>query len=158
MSDKAGSDLSTYVISVPEEADYGSLRSIPFFGVFKDDEDLRTVCKGGTWLACPPGVTFLADGDLGHEFYVLARGVAEVRKEGRVLGEIAQGEMLGEMGAFLHERRSADSVTKSDCILFRLHVTALNNLPLQVVFPLMVHIYRITARRLKAADHKLSMA
>jgi len=157
MPDTGGSDLSKYEIQVPEKADYAALRSIPFFDVFKDDEDLAAVCRGGVWLGCPPGVTLMRDGDMGHDFFVLAKGCAEVRKDGTVLGEACQNELLGEMGAFLHEKRSADAVTKADTILFRLHITALNHLPLQVVFPLMVYIYRITAKRLKAADRKLSM-
>jgi len=157
MSDVDCGDLSRYEITVPDGADYAMLRSIPFFDVFEDDEDLSTVCRGGSWLGCPPGVTLICDGEMGHDFFVVVRGGAEVRKDGKVLGEVPQGELLGEMGAFLHEQRSADAVTSADSILFRLHITALNRLPLQVVFPLMVHIYRITARRLKAADRKLSM-
>lgn len=157
MSAADANDLSQYEITVPDGADFGALRSIPFFDVFKDDDALATVCNGGTWLGCPPGVPLMSEGEMGHDFFVLVRGGAEVRKEGKVLCQVAQGEMLGEMGAFLHEQRSADAVTSTDAILFRLHITALNNLPLQVVFPLMVYIYRITARRLKAADMKLSM-
>lgn len=157
MSGEDANDLSRYEITVPEGADYAMLRSIPFFDVFKDDEDLATVCKGGVWLGCPAGVPLMRDGEMGHDFFVLVRGGAEVCKDGKVLGQVPQGEMLGEMGAFLHEQRSADALTSTDSILFRLHITALNQLPLQVVFPLMVYIYRITARRLKAADKKLSM-
>ncbi|BBD07261.1 cyclic nucleotide-binding domain-containing protein [Desulfovibrio ferrophilus] len=150
-------DLTKYVINVPERADYASLRTIPFFDVFKNDGDLTTVARGGSWLGCPKGTVLMRDGELGHDFFVLIKGCVEVRKGTTALGEVCQGELLGEMGAMLHEKRSADAVTREDCILFRLHVTALNNLPLQVVFPLMVHIYRITAKRLKLADKKLSM-
>lgn len=149
--------LVKYAIDVPQEADYASLRRIAFFDTFKEDDDLATVAKSGTWLGCPGGTTLMRDGEMGHDFFVLVKGGVEVRKEGKVLGEVHQGEMLGEMGAMLHEKRSADAVTRGDCILFRLHVTALNNLPLTVVFPLMVHIYRLTAKRLKLADKKLSM-
>ncbi|MBU1002858.1 MAG: cyclic nucleotide-binding domain-containing protein [Proteobacteria bacterium] len=150
-------DLSEYVINIPEEADYARLRSIPFFDVFREEGDLFTVALGGVWLGCPGGTVLMRDGELGHDFFVLVKGCVEVQKEGKVLGEVCAGELLGEMGAMLHEKRSADAVTKGDCILFRLHVTALNNLPLQVVFPLMVHIYRITAKRLKLADKRLAM-
>ncbi|WP_461211185.1 Crp/Fnr family transcriptional regulator [Desulfocurvus sp. DL9XJH121] len=157
MPEANGCDLSKYLIEVPEGADYARLRSIPFFGVFSDDDALDAVCRGGTWLGCPAGVKLMREGDMGHDFFVLLEGAAEVRKDGKVLGAAIRGEMLGEMGAFLHEKRSADAVTTANCILFQLHVTALNNLPLAVVFPLMVHVYRITAKRLQAADRKLSM-
>lgn len=150
-------DLIRYLIEIPQDADYSSLRTIPFFDTFRDDADLATVVRSGAWLGCPGGTTLMRHGEMGHDFFVLVRGAVEVRKDGKALGEVQQGEILGEMGAMLHEKRSADAVTRGDCILFRLHVTALNNLPLTVVFPLMVHIYRLTARRLKKADQKLSM-
>lgn len=150
-------DLSTYVITVPDTADFGRLRRIPFFNAFAGDDDLTTVVRSGAWLGCPAGVTLMREGELGHDFFVLARGSVQVRKQGKVLGEVGQGEILGEMGALLHEKRSADAVTAGDAILFRLHVTALNQLPLAVVFPLMVHIYKVTAKRLRVADGKLAM-
>jgi len=151
-----GDVLSRFAITVPPKADYGRLRKIPFFNVFKEDEDLATVAKGGVWLGCPKGTTIMRDGEMEFDFFVVVKGCIEVLKDGRVIGEACEGELLGEMGALLHEYRSADAVVKEDCILFRLHVTSLNNLPLQVVFPLMVFIYRITAKRLKRAGEKLS--
>lgn len=148
--------LSNYVIQVPAKADYGRLRKIPFFNVFKEDGDLETVAKGGVWLGCPRGTQIMCDGEMGYDFFVVVKGSMEVIKEGKVIGEVCEGELIGEMGAFLHEYRSADAVAKDDSILFRLHITSLNDLPLQVVFPLMVFIYRITAKRLKDASEKLS--
>lgn len=151
-----GDALARFEIKVPAQADYGRLRRIPFFNVFKQDEDLSTVARGGTWLGCPKGTVIMRDGEMGFDFFVVVKGCLEVQKGGKSIGEVCEGEILGEMGAMLHEHRSADAVAREDSILFRLHVTSLNNLPLQVVFPLMVFIYRITARRLKQAGEKLS--
>lgn len=149
-------ELSRFEIKVPARADYGRLRKIPFFNVFREDDDLATVARGGSWLGCPRGTKIMADGALGYDFFVVVKGSVEVLKEGTVIGNVGEGELIGEMGALLHEHRSADAVVRQDCILFRLHVASLNNLPLNVVFPLMVFIYRITARRLREAGEKLS--
>lgn len=148
--------LAKYEITVPERADYGRLRKIPFFNVFKDDESLEAIATGGTWLGCPKGTEIMRDGEMGFDFFVVVKGCVAVSKDGKSIGEVCEGELIGEMGAMLHEHRSADAVCSADSILFRLHVTSLNDLPLQVVFPLMVFIYRITAKRLKQAGEKLA--
>lgn len=149
-------DLARFEIKVPAQADYGKLRKIAFFDVFKDDEDLATIASGGTWLGCPKGTRLMCEGDLEHDFFVVVKGEVEVSSAGTTIGKAGPGELLGEMGALLHEKRSADAMTSEDTILFRLHVTSLNKLPLAVVFPLMVFIYRLTARRLQKAGRELA--
>lgn len=156
MGSSGGVDLSGYEIRVPAKADYGKLRKIAFFDVFKDDADLASIASGGTWLGCPKDTRLMSEGDLEHDFFVVVKGEVKVSSNGKVLGCAGPGELLGEMGALLHEKRSADAFTCEDTILFRLHVTAFNNLPLSVVFPVMVFIYRLAARRLQRMGKELA--
>ncbi|MEW5774839.1 MAG: cyclic nucleotide-binding domain-containing protein [Thermodesulfobacteriota bacterium] len=149
--------LAGFRVDPPGRDDYAALRDIPFFDIFGSDEDLALIARKGTWLRVPAGTALVREGELEHDFFVLASGRAEAVKGGKHLARFGPGDIFGEMGALLFEKRTATVTAEEECLLFRLHIAALNKLSLATVFPILVHFYRTTARRLMAADATIAM-
>jgi len=157
MEEREKDYLSEFITQKPEKSDFGGLREIPFFDIFREDEQLGMIIESGAWLKCPKGTLLVREGELENYFFVLVQGKARVFKAERSLAEFSRGEIFGEMGALLYERRSADVFAEEDCVLFRMYISAWNKLPMAVVFPMMARIYRTTAKRLIAADQRLAV-
>ncbi|NJB69393.1 CRP-like cAMP-binding protein [Desulfobaculum xiamenense] len=149
--------MERFVVSDPGGDVIERLGDIPFFEVFAASEARQKVLASGAWLRCPAGERVVREGEAGHDFFVVVEGRVRIAKGGRPLDELTRGAVFGEMGALMHEPRTADVETVEPSLLFRMHVTALSGLDLSVVFPLMVHFYRIAARRLARADSRLAM-
>ncbi len=144
-------------VDPPGQEEFASLREIPFFDIFTKDADLALIVRKGEWLRVEPGTALVREGDLEHDFFVLVSGSARVAKAGRELARFGRGDIFGEMGALLFEKRTATVTAEEPCLVFRLHIASLNKLSLGTVFPMLVHFYRATARRLMAADDALAM-
>jgi NTE family protein/lysophospholipid hydrolase len=77
-----------------------------------DEAILRDVEDAVTWMTLPRGTILFEEGDPGDRAYILVNGrlQASVRDgtgNARVVGEIARGEVVGEMAVFTGEPRSA---------------------------------------------------
>jgi len=149
-------DLNAYKIVKPAPEAFDKLRLIPFFNIFREDEQLAAVIGNSTWLRVPEGTHVIKEGDQCYDFFVLVKGSARVVKGGSELATIERGEVFGEMGALLHQPRTADIVAHEECVLFRMFVSNLNKLPIDVVLLIITRFYRATATRLQAADKKLA--
>ena len=76
-----------------------------------------------------PRVMLTAEGDVGHEFYMIAKGSVDVTIAGNWMRRMAEGEFFGEIAVFMKSgRRTATVFSKSYCDLFFLSKTSLINL------------------------------
>lgn len=76
------------------------------------------------WVRLPRGEILFGQGDAPDGFYILVSGRLQVMvTDGpgryRVLGQVTQGESVGEMGAYSGEPRSATLIAVRDCELVR---------------------------------------
>jgi len=89
------------------------LHTVPLFqglprGVLErlDGHVYDAVVKAGTRLT--------AEGANAYETFIVVEGVAEVVVDGKVVGEVGPGELVGEVAVLQHSRRTATVTAKTD--------------------------------------------
>ncbi|MFH2201636.1 MAG: MMPL family transporter [Elusimicrobiota bacterium] len=107
----------------------------------------------------PSGETFIKQGAMGHEMFVVLEGHAKAEKvaadgKRRLLGAVGEGDVIGEIALVSKEERMADVVAESDMRLLVLEWKALEQLgrylPM-ISTRLFLNISRIIGKRLAAA-------
>ena len=92
------------------------LRDVPFFSGLKK-KDLEAVAQQTDELDVPPGKVLARQGDVGHEFFVIQEGTAEVTRDGHKLGELGPGDFFGELALLQEDRRTATVTATSPMTL-----------------------------------------
>ncbi len=82
------------------------LHEVPFFSVL-GKKDLERVAQQTDEVDIPAGKVITREGDIGHEFFVIEDGTAEVVKDGRHVGDLGPGDFFGEVALLEEERRTA---------------------------------------------------
>jgi adenylate cyclase len=82
------------------------LHAVPFFSIL-GKKDLEAVAQQTDEVDVPAGKVITREGDLGHEFFVIEEGTAEVTQDGRTLNALGPGDFFGEMALLDEERRTA---------------------------------------------------
>ena len=82
------------------------LKQVPFFGMLSKKE-LSAVARQTDEVDLPPGRALTQQGELGHEFFVIVDGTAEVIRDGAPLAELGPGDFFGEMALLDEDRRTA---------------------------------------------------
>lgn len=77
--------------------------------VFEDvrDEDLRVVTTFATTEEVPEGKVIVREGDFANHFMAIEEGTAKVTLDGKEVGQLAAGDIFGEIGLIERERRTA---------------------------------------------------
>jgi CRP-like cAMP-binding protein len=88
------------------------LRQVPFFDGLSN-RHLARIDQHLDEVKVEPGRVLTKQGDSAYEAFIIADGVAEVRKDGEVLRETEIGELIGEVGILKHAVRSATVVAKT---------------------------------------------
>jgi CRP-like cAMP-binding protein len=86
------------------------LKQVPLFAQCSQRE-LAQVALLSSELSLPAGRKLMTEGEPGREFIVLAEGRAEVRRKGRPLRELADGDFLGEISLVADIPRTATVTT-----------------------------------------------
>jgi CRP/FNR family cyclic AMP-dependent transcriptional regulator len=74
----------------------GHLAKVPLFSLC-GKEELRQVARRSTKLNLEEGRAFVQEGSVGHEFFVILDGRAEVTREGKPVAELGAGDFVGEL-------------------------------------------------------------
>jgi CRP-like cAMP-binding protein len=82
------------------------LRRLPLFEDL-DHHDLATVAHHVGEVEMPSGRVLFEQGSLPYELFVVEEGAAEITKDGRTIGTIGAGDVVGEMGMLRLQRRTA---------------------------------------------------
>lgn len=64
-------------------------------------------------VVVPAGRTVAREGALGHEFVVLAEGVADVESDGAIVSTLGPGDYFGEIALVTGGRRTATVTTRT---------------------------------------------
>jgi CRP/FNR family cyclic AMP-dependent transcriptional regulator len=82
------------------------LKDVPFFSTLSKRE-LSEVSQQVDEIDVAEGKTLAREGDIGHEFFVVADGTAEVKRGGTPVAELGPGDFFGEMALLGEDRRNA---------------------------------------------------
>ena len=114
-------------------------------GLFRNATDTRSYSAGQT---------IFAEGDEGHEMFVVRAGAVEIVLHGHVVATLSEGEIFGEMALIDARARSATARAIADCILVPIDERRFTFL-IQQTPQFGLHVMRVLAERLRKADQKL---
>lgn len=86
--------------------DVERLRRLPLFGEL-DHHDLSTITRHVREANAAEGDVLFAEGAIPYELLVIEEGTAEITRDGRAIGSIGPGDVVGEIGLLQQQRRTA---------------------------------------------------
>lgn len=95
------------------------LERVPIFSGLTQKE-LRSVASSSKEKKFQAGETVVSEGESGVGFFLIIEGRAEVRRSGKVLSKLGEGQFFGEMTLLDEQPRSADvvAVEPTRCLIF----------------------------------------
>ncbi len=126
------------------------MRAVPLFAGLLPSE-LERIALVMNPVDVASGQVICAEGDLGRDFYLLARGEATVERAGAIVAKLHAGDHFGELALLDRGPRSATVRAAGDCRLYVLgdesFAAVLNEVP-----ALAQKLLAALARRLRQAD------
>ena len=125
-----------------EEYDKGKLFGI-FRGLYGEKMDYKShkeIYRKGKWVFLEDNSNLFNYGEKSDSFYLLVTGLlkAYIPKKGELIevGEIYEGEVIGEMGILTNEARSASIFATRDSVVFKIDLEKANEIIMQ--YPLVL--------------------
>jgi serine/threonine protein kinase len=142
---------------IDAEEKFNAVHELNFFAGFSDAE-IWEIIRACNWQRFDSQVEIISEGDLDDSFFILVSGSVEIRKAGRPVGTLVQGDCFGEMGYLSRTRRSASVITCEPVTLMKINATLVEQLSVECqlhftrVF-LRVLVERLFATTALAADN-----
>ena len=141
-----------------EEYDKGKLFGI-FRGLYGEKMDYKShkeIYRKGKWVFLEDNSNLFNYGEKSDSFYLLVTGLlkAYIPKKGELIevGEIYEGEVIGEMGILTNEARSASIFATRDSVVFKIDLEKANEIIMQ--YPLvLLQVATKIADRLRNVQH-----
>lgn len=95
------------------------LSKVPLFAGLSKKE-LNAMASYTTELGIHAGKTLGTQGELGREAMIVLQGKAAVRRNGRKIAELGEGDVLGEMSLVTNAPRTATVVASTDMVILLL--------------------------------------
>jgi len=118
--------LPREVSSFPDTEKFNTLGKLNFFRNFSELE-LWEVLRISKWAYYPEGTAIIREGDETASFFIIISGEAEIRKNGRSICTVHEGECFGEMSGVRKgaRRRTASVYAHKDIKLIEVNEQAL---------------------------------
>ena len=136
---------------------YTALRKVGLLSRLSDAEIWELV-RAGRWMRVPADAAVVREGEAGSSLFFLGSGRAKVTKEGKLLGELAEGACFGEM-AFIKAGempRSATVETLSETVLAEFDAETLGETSLNCRLQLVTALLHAMVDRLAMANERLA--
>jgi len=92
------------------------LRNVPLFSSCSNKE-LERIAKAADEVNVKAGTLIVDQGQTGREAYILLKGVAVVRRNGKKVTSLSEGSVIGELSLLDHGPRTASVSAETDCTL-----------------------------------------
>ena len=96
--------------------DAARLTKIPVFSELTPDE-LSRLAVFATEASYPAGARLLREGDYSTELFAIEEGTADIIRDGKQVGSVGPGDVVGEMGLLEKSQRNADVVATSPMLV-----------------------------------------
>jgi len=88
------------------------IKEVPLFGGLSKSQ-LGSIAQLADEVDVPTGKELIAEGDRGRQFFVLVEGTADVRRRGRKINRMNNGDFFGAI-ALVSDRPTTASVTATE--------------------------------------------
>lgn len=102
----------------PQEDKFTTVRSLPFFNEFSDEE-VSEVIEAAEWKQFSAMDSIVDEGTLEHSFFIITSGDVAVVKAAKQISTLTKGDCFGEMSYVLRAQRTASIVATGDVELLR---------------------------------------
>ena len=93
-----------------------SLRRVSLFSSCSN-KDLEKIAKAGDEVTMEAGSLVVDQGQTGREAFVILKGSATVRRNGKKVATLGPGSVVGELSFLDHGPRTASVVADTDCVM-----------------------------------------
>ncbi|MBM3800279.1 MAG: cyclic nucleotide-binding domain-containing protein [Actinobacteria bacterium] len=93
-----------------------SLRKVALFSSCSN-KDLEKIAKSGDEIVMEAGSLIVDQGQAGREAFVIIKGSATVKRNGKKVATLGAGSVVGELSLLDHGPRTASVVTDTECTL-----------------------------------------
>jgi CRP-like cAMP-binding protein len=126
------------------------LSQVRLFSAFNKKE-LGLIARASDEISVPPGKELVKEGSPGHEFFLILEGECSVRREGRHIATLKDGDYFGELALLDRAPRNATVVSETEASLLVLGQREFNGVLDEV--PVLAHkMLTIMAARVREAD------
>jgi CRP/FNR family transcriptional regulator, cyclic AMP receptor protein len=130
------------------------LAQVRLFSAFNKKE-LSLIGRASDEVDVPAGKTLVQEGSPGHEFFLILKGEASVRRNGRKVATLKDGQYFGELALLDRGPRNATIVAETPMHLLVLGQREFSGILDEV--PILAHkLLTIMAGRLREADERAS--
>src|SRR5581483_6704873 len=126
------------------------LSQVRMFSAFNKKE-LGLIARASDEIWVPAGKELVKEGSPGHEFFLILEGECSVRREGRHIATLKDGDYFGELALLDRAPRNATVVSETEASLLVLGQREFNGVLDEV--PVLAHkMLTIMAARVREAD------
>jgi len=133
--------------NINEQEIFNMLQEVDFFQDFPESE-VWEIIQACIWQTCDVGDEVIIEGDIDDSFYIIISGIAEVSKEGHILGELVSGDCFGEMGYLEKTERTATIRARDKMQLIKINATLIDQVSIECQLRFSKVFLRTLVRRL----------
>jgi CRP/FNR family transcriptional regulator, cyclic AMP receptor protein len=96
--------------------DESKLKAVGLFAGLSQRE-IRRLSSVTDEVVVPAGTRLIDEGTFAHEFLLIEKGTADVRREGKLLAQLGPGDFAGEIGVMQDARRNATVTASTELVV-----------------------------------------
>jgi serine/threonine protein kinase len=102
------------------------VHNLKFFRGFSENQ-VKEIVSLSHIIKIDKGKAIVSEKEIDDTFYIIMSGQAKVKKDGKDIASLGTGDCLGEMALIGGQRRVADVIADTDCILLKIGSSLLDN-------------------------------
>lgn len=146
-------NLSKEEISAREK--FNRLKELTFFKDFSVSE-IWEIVNANIWQNYKPGDEIITEGEMDNSFYIVVSGEVAVRRSGRDLNVLGEGDCFGEMGFISKQKRTATIVAKTEVAAMKVRASLIERTSLSCQLRFHKVFLNTLVERLSLANQKMA--